>query len=207
MRMRRGIICAAAATGLVAGLAACGQEPGTSAATTPTTTAPSPPPPSPTPSSPSSAPPATTTSQQRDEGLCDVDELDIKFGNGDAAAGTVYRPLLFTNIDDEPCTLHGFPGVSFVTGSDQHQLGPAAFREGEKGAAVKLAPGETASADVGFVQVRNYDPGTCVPTPYTGVRVYPPQEYDSKVVPLEGTGCAAEKIPGNQLTVKTIVKG
>jgi len=142
-----------------------------------------------------------------DNGLCKAADLKLSIGRGDAAAGTVYRPLVFTNVSDSECTIQGFPGVSYVGGSDGHQVGPAAYREGEKGAPVQLAKGASAYADVGFVNVQNYDTVTCQPQPVRGLRVYPPQETASMFIELSGTGCASDKIPGNQLTVKTIEKG
>ncbi|WP_158888498.1 DUF4232 domain-containing protein [Amycolatopsis anabasis] len=196
---------------LAVALTGCGNggtpnaQPSTSSA--PTTSA------SETPSS--SSPPASSTpgpSQQPppaqpDNGLCKSANLQLSLGQGDGAAGTVYRPLKFTNTGDQPCTIQGFPGVSYVAGDDGHQVGPAAFRDGQKGGPVLLKKGETAFADVGFVTVQNYEPGVCKPQPVRGLRVYPPQETESKFVEYNGTGCAGDQIPGNQLTVKSIVKG
>jgi hypothetical protein len=138
-----------------------------------------------------------------DPNECKVADLKLSLGGGDAAAGTVYRDLRFTNKGSRTCTIQGFPGVSYVAGEDGHQVGPAAYREGTKGAAISLTPGKTVIAPLGLVQVGNYDPSACRPTSVRGLRVYPPHEYDSMFVPTRGTGCAG-KIPGNQLTVQTI---
>ena len=108
------------------------------------------------------------------------------------------------NVSAKPCLIQGFPGVSYVAGDDGHQVGKDAFREGTKGNAVKLDPGQTAAADIQFVNVHNFDPGTCQPTAVKGLRIYLPQETASNFVPSEGTGCAGTKIPGNQLAVKTV---
>jgi hypothetical protein len=134
---------------------------------------------------------------------CKVADLKLSIGGGDSAAGTTYRQLRFTNRGTRTCTIQGFPGVSYVAGADGHQVGPAAFRDGSKGAAVSLKPGMTVYAPVGFVQVRNYDPAVCKPTSVRGLRVYPPHEYSSMYVAASGTGCAGSP-PGNQLTVQTI---
>lgn len=134
---------------------------------------------------------------------CKVADLRLSLGGGDAAAGTTYRELRFTNKGTRTCTIQGFPGVSYVAGDNGHQVGPAAFRDGAKGRAISLKPGMTVFAPVGFVQVRNYDPAACKPTSVRGLRVYPPHEYDSMFVSAPGTGCAG-KPPGNQLTVQTI---
>ncbi|MFI7674890.1 DUF4232 domain-containing protein [Actinophytocola sp. NPDC049390] len=137
---------------------------------------------------------------------CKVADLKLSLRDGDAAAGTFYRSLVFTNKGSRTCTIQGFAGVSYVAGDDGHQVGPAAYRVGRKGPAVTLKPGDSASAAVGFVQVRNYDPAECKPTDVRGLRVYPPHEYDSMFVPSPGTGCAGDP-PGNQLTVATVKPG
>jgi hypothetical protein len=133
--------------------------------------------------------------------------LAVSIGGGDAAAGTVYQFLRFTNTSNRTCTIQGFPGVSYVAGENGTQVGPAADREGTKGAAVQLKPGAVASAAVGLANVQNFDPQTCHPTPVRGLRVYPPNETASLFVAQDGTGCAATKLPGTQLTVSTIKAG
>lgn len=156
-------------------------------------------------SSPSSSTPASSpVGAPADNGLCKAGDVKLALGPGDAGAGSRYRPLLITNTSAKPCTIQGFPGVSYVAGADGHQVGKDAFREGTKGDAVKLDPGKTAAADIQFVNVQNFDAGTCQPTPVKGLRVYLPQETASNFVPAEGTGCASTKIPGNQLAVKTV---
>ncbi|WP_051792018.1 DUF4232 domain-containing protein [Amycolatopsis jejuensis] len=183
-------------------LSACGQ--GAPAASGPSSSEA----PSSSSSAPSSAPsPSGSSSSAKppvDNGLCKAADVTLSIGKGDAGAGSVYRPLLIKNTSNTPCTIQGFPGVSYVGGADGHQIGPAAFREGEKGAVVKLAPGQSAAADLQFVQVRNFDPAVCKPTDVKGLRVYLPQETASKFVADPGTGCAGEKLPGNQLAVKTV---
>jgi hypothetical protein len=137
---------------------------------------------------------------------CKVADLKLSFGGGDHAAGTAYRALVFTNKGSRTCTIQGFPGVSYVTGDDGHQVGPAAFRNGKKGPVVTLKPGASAFSDIGFVEVRNYDPAVCKPTEVRGLRVYPPHEYNSMFIAAPGTGCAGTP-PGNQLTVATVQPG
>ncbi|MDQ7803921.1 DUF4232 domain-containing protein [Amycolatopsis sp. A133] len=155
-------------------------------------------------SSPASTPAAPPVAQPADNGLCKSGDVKLSLGRGDAGAGSVFKPLLITNSSAKPCTIQGFPGVSYVAGSDGHQVGKDAFREGTKGNAVKLNPGQTAAADIQFVNVQNFDPGTCQPTAVKGLRIYLPQETASNFVPSDGTGCASTKIPGNQLAVKTV---
>ncbi|MCE7004917.1 DUF4232 domain-containing protein [Kibdelosporangium philippinense] len=164
----------------------------TTTTTTPTTTSETPPPAS-----------SDTPQPKPDNGLCRSSILKLSIRDGDAAAGTVYRNLVFTNVSSAPCTIQGFPGVSYVTGDNGQQVGEPAVRVGSKGTAIKLGSGQSAVAPVGFAQVGNFDPAACKPTEVRGLRVYPPQETASMFVPLAGTGCAGNP-PGQQLSVKTI---
>lgn len=171
--------------------------------TQPTVTAPTSTSETPTSAAPEPTPAEVPPPQPVANGLCKAANLKLSVRDGDAAAGTVYRNLVFTNVSSAPCTIQGFPGVSYVTGDNGQQVGEPAVRVGTKGAAIKLAPGQSAVALVGFTQVANYDPAVCKPTEVRGLRVYPPQETASMFVPLAGTGCAGNP-PGQQLSVKTI---
>jgi Protein of unknown function (DUF4232) len=200
MRTGRWTVLVAAAGALLA--TGCGS----SAAPTPTAppvtvTAPAPeqsaaPPASAAPSAPESVEPGGTP-------RCTTGELRGTLGAGDGAAGSVYRPLLFTNTGSRTCALRGFPGVSYVGGDDGHQIGPAAAEVGDRGGAVTLEPGGQAAATVQFVQVANFDAAVCRPTPVRGLRVYPPGDTASLFVAADGTGCAGTP-PGPQLTVRTV---
>jgi hypothetical protein len=134
---------------------------------------------------------------------CTTAELSASLGEGGAAAGSVYRPLIFTNTGSRTCELRGFPGVSYVAGDDGHQVGPAAAMSGERGGQVPISPGSTARAQLQLVTVQNYDPADCHPVPVRGLRVYPPGDTASLFVPMDGEGCSTTP-PGNQLSIQTI---
>jgi hypothetical protein len=205
-----GVVAAGAVLATV--LAGCGSGSGSSAA--PTSPAPSTETTTATTSSSATPSPAGSTSSATEppaqasnsDGFCKAEDVTLSFGQGDAAAGTVYRSLVITNSSGRKCIVQGFPGVSYVAGSDGHQVGQAAFRVGTKGAAFTLNKGDSVQADIGFVQVANFDPATCQPTSTNGLRIYLPQDTASKFIADPGTGCASTKIPGNQLTVKTVAK-
>jgi hypothetical protein len=93
--------------------------------------------------------------------------------------------------------------VSYVAGSDGHQVGPAAAMSGPRGGEVVPAPGKAAGAEMQLVNVANYDAAVCKPTPVLGLRVYPPGAYASLYVERAGTGCAGTP-PGEQISVKTV---
>jgi len=202
-------LCVALSFVLSSGLTACGpqQDAPPSAAPSVETSPPSAAPPTTTPAA-AAPPPAPTTAPATPVGpaICRSTALSVTLGPSEGAAGTVYAPLRFTNTGPAPCVIHGFPGVSYVGGDNGAQIGPAAEREGVKGAEVTLPRGGVASAQLAMVQVLNYDAAACHPTPVKGLRVYPPGETASVFVPLEGTGCSSTP-PGPQLRVKTVQPG
>ena len=153
----------------------------------------------------SAAPPASAPESVPPGGTprCTTAELRATLGTGDGAAGSVYRPLVFTNTGARTCALRGFPGVSYVTGDNGQQVGPAAQEVGDRGGAVTLRPGGQATTTVQFAQVANFDAAVCRPTPVRGLRVYPPGDTASLFVAADGTGCAGTP-PGPQLTVRTV---
>lgn len=134
---------------------------------------------------------------------CGTDELRGSLGPAEGAAGSVYVPLVLTNVGRRTCELRGFPGVSYVAGADGHQVGPAAAMSGPRGGEVVLKPGAAAAAQLQLVNVANFDAGVCHPMPVRGLRVYPPGDTTSLYVERAGTGCAGAP-PGNQLSVQTL---
>jgi hypothetical protein len=177
------------------------------------TTSPAPPTAAPPPVTTAPAPPTTTPAHAQSPATdapagasvprCTTGELSVSLGQGDAAAGSVYRDLVFTNTSSHTCELRGFPGVSYVAGDDGHQIGPAAVMEGDRGGQIEIARGRTAIAPLRLVNVQNFDEAGCRPTPVRGLRVYPPGDTASLFVPMEGTGCSIDP-PGPQLSVRTM---
>ena len=105
----------------------------------------------------------------------------------------MFRPLLLTNTGQRTCELVGYPGVSYVTGDDGHQVGPAAEMDGPRNPQVNLAPGRAAAAQLRLVNVRNFDEAACKPVAVRGVRVYPPGDTASLFVPFDGgEGCSLD---------------
>lgn len=158
--------------------------------------------------SPAAAAPTTPTTPAPDTApaapdRCTTSELTGSLADGDAGAGSRFFTLVLTNTGTRTCELTGFPGVSYVAGDDGHQVGPAAAMDGERGGPVVLAAGGSAGAPLRLVNVANYDAAVCLPTPVTGLRVYPPGDTASLFVPAEGTGCAGTP-PGDQLSVQTL---
>lgn len=188
----------------VAALAAgaCTAAPSTPSAPTPS--APTSTAAAPTPTS-TSVPTSATVRPTSPSGVpnCATSELKGSLGQEEGAAGSVYAPLLLTNIGTRTCELRGFPGVSYVAGADGHQVGPAAAMDGPRGGEVVLKPGAAAAAQLQLANVANFDAAACQPTPVRGLRVYPPGDTASLYIARAGTGCAITP-PGNQLSVQTL---
>lgn len=211
-------LCAGAALAATltatATLAGCGTNaPAGTAPSTVTTTVTTTPTTSPTTGPSTSATTATTaTSGPASTGAgsssgaapCASGQLAASLGAPQGAAGSVVRALVLTNTGTKACTLQGFPGVSYVTGSRNTQVGAAAVRVGPRGSVVRLAPGGSAQAPVAFARTGAFDAAECRPVAVTGLRVYPPGLRSSLVVAAPGTGCAgATRSP--QLQVRAVV--
>jgi hypothetical protein len=112
---------------------------------------------------------------------------------GDHAAGSAYYRLRFTNLG-ATCTLRGYPGVSAVDLSG-HQLGkPAARDHAVQAGIILLAHGATAKAVVRITNVHNFPRSACKPVTAAGLRVYPPNQTASKVVPFPFGACAGTSV-------------
>lgn len=110
-------------------------------------------------------------------------------------AGTIFYTLNFTNLSGHACTLRGFPGVSAVNLRGK-TLGRAAGREpGQKVRTVTLTAGHTAHAVLGIVDVGALSTTTCPPTTAAGLRVFPPNQRASKVIPFPFAACGGSGGP------------
>src|SRR5713226_344144 len=109
---------------------------------------------------------------------CATSALQVWIGQGpgEAAAGSTYYPLEFSNVSHRTCDLFGFPGVSAQTSGAQ--VGHAAARDHRFApATVVLAPGQTAHA---LLQVTDVSVlGNCKAVGAGGLRIYPPDRTAS----------------------------
>jgi hypothetical protein len=129
----------------------------------------------------SSVPAGSAPASSASTAACLSSHLKASIGGG-AGAGMSqdHTGLNLTNTGSTPCTLYGYPGVSWVAGLDGHQVGSAATKlatsTGPREATVTLAPGATASAALNIVQAAVISKSACKPVPVEGLRVYPPGE-------------------------------
>jgi hypothetical protein len=121
---------------------------------------------------------------------------------GDGYAGGVSYTLNFTNLSGHSCTLRGYPGVSAVTLTGRRIGSPAGWVKMRAGT-VTLANGATATANLQASDAANYGTKCFLPGPQpspahpgklptaAGLRVYPPNQRASKVIPFPIGACAS----------------
>jgi hypothetical protein len=101
-------------------------------------------------------------------------------GQGNAAAGTIYMPLEFTNVSGHACSMHGFPGVSAISRSGQQLGSPASWESGGgfgTPRTVAVAAGATAHAILAYHDVEVSTAPGCDPVTTTfELRIYPPDQ-------------------------------
>jgi hypothetical protein len=129
---------------------------------------------------------------------------------GGAAAGSTYYPVNLTNAGSSPCSLFGYPGVSWVSGPSGSQIGQPATRNPVlTPAAVVLAPGQTAHVTLQVVDAQNYGKSTCQPVTAHWLKIFPPGQFTALYVKFSALTCSA-KLPsklGSPLTVDAVKAG
>lgn len=123
---------------------------------------------------------------------------------GNAALGSRYYFIRFTNLSGHTCTLHGAPGVSAVNLAGA-QMGLAAEHPLTRNPAQVLASGATASALLKIL-LPAFRP-SCKPRLAAALRVYPPNQTAAKIVPFPVYTCPQQLMavgevgPSNELEI------
>lgn len=134
---------------------------------------------------------------------CTTANLDVWLNtNGNGAAGSSYYDLNLTNLSASTCTLYGYPGISAITQAGI-QVGSAAARSSAHAVSVvtltsaRSAKGletstahNTATVVLQIADAENFPQANCVPITAAGLRVYPPNQKESTVVPYPFVTCA-----------------
>ena len=127
---------------------------------------------------------------------CQTAGLVMWLSDGNAAAGTFYYDLNFTNLSGHACTLRGHPGVSAVNLAGGRVGTPAGW--GNPGNArlrtIRLANGATATAVLAVTDVYNYPVHVCHQVATAGLRVIPPNQFTSKLVPYPVRACSTSQV-------------
>jgi hypothetical protein len=106
---------------------------------------------------------------------------------GNGTAGTIFYTLNLTNLSGGTCTLHGFPGVSAVNLSGAQLGRSAGWDRSQTVRTITLTAGQTAHATLGIVDTGALP--NCRPTTAAGLRVFPPNQTASKVIPFPFSAC------------------
>lgn len=124
---------------------------------------------------------------------------------GNGAAGSSFYDLQFTNLSQSACRLTGYPGVSAVDLGGR-QLGHAAARDSVHPASTVILPsGGSAHTILRIVDAANYPRSTCGPVTAAGLRVYPPGQTASKLIPYPFAACSRRA--ATVLSVEVVQKG
>jgi hypothetical protein len=109
---------------------------------------------------------------------------------GDAGAGGVRFELELTNVSAHSCALTGYPGISAVDLAGRGIGSPAGRNAGAPVKTIVLAPGATASSALRIAATGVFPASSCRATTAAGLRVYPPNQTTSKIVPYPFGACS-----------------
>jgi hypothetical protein len=139
---------------------------------------------------------------------CATSALRVGIGQANGAAGSIYYPLVFTNVSGTDCTMFGYPGVSFVSAISGRQLGGAAVRNPTFAPQpVTLSPGATAHASLQVVVAQNYPAAICHPVTAHRLRVYPPGQFAPLYLGFTAQTCTAHVPGGSTLGIYVVRPG
>jgi len=112
-------------------------------------------------------------------------------------AGTTFYTLHLTNLSGHACTLNGFPFL-FAVSLTGHQVGPGAvFRRPPAPHRVTLPNGKTATAVLGIGETGVLSRSACRPVTAVGLRVFPPDQTRSELVPFPFSTCSRPHGPAS----------
>jgi len=111
-------------------------------------------------------------------------------GAGGGTAGSIFYKIRFTNLSGQVCTLKGFPKVAAVNLAGKRVGAVAQQEAGQVPNPVKLANGATTTALLRVVDPGNFSPSACHEVMVAGLRVTPPGQSYSKLVPVPFATCS-----------------
>jgi Protein of unknown function (DUF4232) len=143
---------------------------------------------------PSSSSPAPTVTVTRTVPAtvttCRSTNLRLSLGPSDGAAGTIYQEIVFTNRGTVPCTLRGYPGVSYVNAAGAIIGRPTTEDPGRR-VTVLLAVNGRTHALLRQPDAGNFSPQRCQLTTADRLQVYPPGETQPLFVVSRTQVCAS----------------
>jgi hypothetical protein len=131
--------------------------------------------------------------------------LGASAGIGQGTLGSSYLVIDFKNLNNSPCTLYGYPGVSLAGGKPVTQIGEAAVENpATPRQLVTLAPGGVANALLRIVDAGNYPAQKCAPVTSHWLQIFPPNQTVPVYLHYSSQACAK---PVKLLTVNVVVPG
>lgn len=131
--------------------------------------------------------------------------LGASAGIGQGTPGSSYVAIDFKNLNNYPCTLYGYPGISLASGKPVTQIGQAAIENpATPRQLVTLAPGGVANALLRIVHAADYPAAKCAPVTAHWLQIFPPNQTVPIYLHFTSTACAK---PVKLLTVNVVVPG
>jgi hypothetical protein len=153
---------------------------------------------------PSTAPLASSPGDPGAADRCRAAAMAVTVVDDGNAAGHRYRRVVFTNTGAQPCTLTGYPGISFRDAADKPVGGPAT-REPVDAGTVTVAPGAEASSVLDERSADALPADACGDlVPVVALRVYLPDDTRPATVPTDGQACPSDV---GQLSVRPVQAG
>jgi hypothetical protein len=116
--------------------------------------------------------------------------LNGSLGLSQGTAGAIQIAIVFKNLNNVPCTLYGFPGVSLAAGTPVTDVGqPSSENPSTARELVTLAPGGYANATLQVEDAGNFPAASCQPVATTWLEVIPPNQTVPLNIPYNTTGC------------------
>ena len=135
-------------------------------------------------------------------GRCVSSALRASLGQSQGGAGTSYVTVLLTSRSTVTCTLDGYPGVSFIAGTDARQVGaPAQPDRRVSATTLTLLPGASAHVTIAIANYGNYDQQICAPKQATGYRIIPPGSVGSLILDAPQMVCSTPGVQGFHTSV------
>jgi len=130
------------------------------------------------------------TSQAAAAPGCLTRYLNGTIGLSQGTAGAVEVVIVFKNLNNVPCTLYGFPGVSLANGTPVTDVGqPSSENPSTARELVTLAPGGFANATLQVENAGNFPAATCMPVATNWMAVIPPNQTVPLYIPYNTTAC------------------
>jgi hypothetical protein len=131
--------------------------------------------------------------------------LGAKAGISQGGLGSTYVAIVFKNLNNSPCSLYGYPGISLAGGKPVTQIGQAAIENpATPRTLVTLAPGGVANALLRIVAAGSYPAAKCGPVTAHWLQIFPPNQTVPIYLYYTAPACT-KAVP--LLTVNTVRPG